>query len=82
MSHVLDFYELCLSLVLSEWRMRSTVNLPEAFHLKPKPFGHFTTIVYTKALTCNSFGNAPFQYRKNSGFMAMAVRKKCPVIDT
>ena len=31
--------------VLSEFKMRGTVSIPEAFHLKPKPFGHFVTIV-------------------------------------
>ena len=30
--------------VLSECKMRGTVSIPEAFHLKPEPFGHFVTI--------------------------------------
>ena len=47
--------------VLSECRMRGTVSIPEAFHLKPDPFGHFVTIVYTKTGTCTNFA----QFRKH-----------------
>ena len=47
--------------VLSEFRMRGTVSVPEAFHLKPKPFGHFITIVYTKTGTCTNFA----QFRRH-----------------
>ena len=47
--------------VLSEFRMRGTVSIPEAFHLKPKPFGHFVTIVYTKTGTCANFA----QFRRH-----------------
>ena len=47
--------------VLSECKMRGTVSIPEAFHLKPDPFGHFVTIVYTKTGTCTNFA----QFRKH-----------------
>ena len=47
--------------VLSECRMRGTVSIPEAFHLKPDPFGHFVTIVYTKTGTCTNFA----QFRRH-----------------
>ena len=47
--------------VLSEFRMRGTVSIPEAFHLKPNPFGHFVTIVYTKTGTCANFA----QFRRH-----------------
>jgi hypothetical protein len=47
--------------VLSEFRMRGTVSIPEAFHLKPDPFGHFVTIVYTKTGTCTNFA----QFRRH-----------------
>ena len=47
--------------VLSEFKMRGTVSIPEAFHLKPKPFGHFVTIVYTKTGTCANFA----QFRRH-----------------
>ena len=42
--------------VLSEFKMRGTLSLPEAFHLYPRPFGHFITIIYTKTGTCAAFG--------------------------
>merc|ERR1719350_1717786 len=47
--------------VLSEFKMRGTVSTPEAFHLKPEPFGHFVTIVYTKTGTCTNFA----QFRRH-----------------
>ena len=47
--------------VLSECKMRGTVSIPEAFHLKPEPFGHFVTIVYTKTGTCTNFA----QFRRH-----------------
>ena len=42
--------------VLSEFKMRGTVSVPQAFHLYPRPFGHFATIIYTKTGTCAAFG--------------------------
>merc|ERR1712141_477224 len=53
--------------VLSEFKMRGTVSIPEAFHLKPKPFGHFVTIVYTKTGTCANF--AQFRRHLHNIFM-------------
>ena len=47
--------------VLSECKMRGTVSIPEAFHLKPEPFGHFVSIVYTKTGTCTNFA----QFRRH-----------------
>ena len=53
--------------VLSEFKMRGTVSIPEVFHLKPKPFGHFVTIVYTKTGTCANF--AEFRRHLHSIFL-------------
>lgn len=43
--------------VLSEFKMRQTVSVPQAFHLYPRPFGHFATIIYTKTGTCAAFAH-------------------------
>merc|ERR1719167_1327574 len=47
--------------VLSEFKMRGPLSLPEAFHLYPRPFGHFITIIYTKTGTCAAFA----QFRRH-----------------
>jgi len=53
--------------VLSEFKMRGTVSVPQAFHLYPRPFGHFATIIYTKTGTCAAF--AHFRKHLHQSFM-------------
>ena len=45
--------------VLSELSMRGTVSIPETFHLKPGPLGHFCSIVFNKNGTCAGFCELP-----------------------
>lgn len=47
--------------VLSEFSLIGTISTPQAFHLKPKPFGHLTTVIYTQTGTCSRFA----QFRRH-----------------
>ena len=42
--------------VLSEFKMLGTISTPEVFHLKPEPFGHHVSIIYTQTTDCSKFG--------------------------
>lgn len=58
--------------VLSEFKMRGTVSVPQPFHLYPRPFGHFATIIYTKTGTCAAF--AHFRKHLHQSFLLPADR--------
>ena len=53
--------------VLSEFKKLESFSKPEVFHFKPKPFGHFMSIVYTETGTCNFF--APFRMKLHRKFL-------------
>jgi hypothetical protein len=46
--------------VMAEFKKFGTVSSPQVFHLKPEPLGHFASMIYTKAGTCNQFGTRGF----------------------
>ena len=41
--------------VLSEFHLRGTTSLPETFHFKPEPLGHFCSIAYNRSGSCKTF---------------------------
>ncbi|TRY73519.1 hypothetical protein TCAL_05479 [Tigriopus californicus] len=47
--------------VLSELKLRGSVSLPEVFHFKPEPVGHFCSFVYNRRGTCTNFS----EFRKH-----------------
>ena len=53
--------------VLSEYKKLGSLSKPEVFHLKPEPFGHYVSIVYTQTGDCNVF--APFRMKLHQKFL-------------
>ena len=41
--------------VLSEFHLRGTTSLPETFHFKPEPLGHFCSVAYNRSGSCKTF---------------------------
>ena len=58
--------------VLSEFKKLQSFSTPEVFHLKPEPFGHYVTVVYTKTGSCSTF--APFRLKLHRKFLLPADR--------
>ena len=46
--------------ILSEFKMLGSITTPEVFHMKPEPFGHHVSIVYTQTTDCSKFGKQNF----------------------
>lgn len=53
--------------VLSEFKKLGSFSKPQVFHMKPKPFGHFVSLVYTETGECNFF--APFRMKLHRKFL-------------
>ena len=53
--------------ILSEFKKLGSFSKPEVFHLKPEPFGHFVSLVYTKTGTCQNF--TPFRLKLHRKFL-------------
>ena len=53
--------------ILSEFKKLGSFSKPEVFHLKPEPFGHFASIVYTQTGSCSVF--APFRMKLHQKFL-------------
>ena len=53
--------------VLSEFKKLNSFSTPEVFHVKPEPFGHFVSVIYTQTGKCSTF--APFRLKLHRKFL-------------